>query len=164
MKTNIFVWFLLLFNTNVALAQESTSLKDLRTLFTTTQIRQQLNEQRNQGKFDSTKNSTTNTKLREPIKVNMQGMVIRKNKKTVIFINNENTLKSTIINNEIKVRAGYIKNRSLKIPIRVKQQTIKLKPGQQWNETTHIIEENYRIKHTKAKTNDNDNDDIDDDN
>ena len=127
----------------------------LRTLFTSSQIRDQLNTQRNQGKFNK-KTSSITAIFREPLTVKMQGIVIRENKKPVVFVNDGNTIKSSKVNNEIIVNTNKVGAKAYKVPVRVNQRRVKLKPGQQWNETDRQVQESYRIKPAKSKTSEND--------
>ncbi|VAW57853.1 hypothetical protein MNBD_GAMMA11-2776 [hydrothermal vent metagenome] len=121
----------------------------LRTFFTSSHLRNQLDQLRNRGKYTNTNNNSSKT-LRKPLKVKMQGVVLRKKKKPVIFINDENTLKSPVINNEIIIDSAATRRKNYKIPVRVNQKTISLKPGQQWDESKKEVEDTYKIP-TKKK-------------
>jgi len=128
---------------------EIAPVDNLRTFFTTKQIRTQLDSQRSSGKYS---NNTNNASiLREPAKVKMQGIVIRDGKTPVVFVNNENTLKTHHLSNDVTVREHKIKKQGYKIPVRVNQQGVTLKPGQQWDESSKKVEDTYRIKQTKDK-------------
>jgi len=128
---------------------EIAPVDNLRTFFTTKQIRTQLDSQRSSGKYS---NNTNNASiLREPAKVKMQGIVIRDGKTPVVFVNNENTLKTHHLSNDVTVRDHKIKKQGYKIPVRVNQQGVTLKPGQQWDESSKKVEDTYRIKQTKDK-------------
>jgi len=128
---------------------EIAPVDNLRTFFTAKQTRTQLDELRSSGKYS--KNSGSASILREPAKVNMQGVVIRDGKTPVVFVNNENTLKTHHLSNDVTVRDHKIKKQGYKIPVRVNQQGVTLKPGQQWDESTRKIEDTYRIKQSKDK-------------
>lgn len=132
------------------------SQSSLRTLFTTNHVRSQLDQLRQQGKFDKIKNESSTVILREPAVVKMQGVVIRKNTDPVVFVNDENTLKSPQITNEVYVNTAKVKEKDYKIPARIYGQNIKLKPGQQWSEKNQLVQENYQIKPPKAKTGESD--------
>jgi len=130
---------------------EIAPVDNLRTFFTTKQIRTQLDSQRSSGKYS---NNTNNASiLREPTKVKMQGIVIRDGKTPVVFVNNENTLKTHHLSNDVTVRDHKIKKQGYKIPVRVNQQGVTLKPGQQWDESSKKVEDTYRIKQSKQTTN-----------
>ncbi len=122
----------------------------LGTLFTTPQTRKRLDQQRRQGKFDYKLQSSANM-MHKPISINMQGVVIRKNKKNVVFINNGNTLKSSKIGTAIRVNVKAIKKPLYKVEVQVKQQKIYLKPGQQWHESNKLIHKNDQIKPVKIQ-------------
>lgn len=123
----------------------------LDTLFTTPQTRKLLDQQRQQGKFEHKKPQPSTNMTHKPINIRMQGVVIRKNKKNVVFINNGNTLKSSKIGTAIRVNVNAIKKPLYKVEVQVKQQRIFLKPGQQWHESNKLIRENYQIKPVKIQ-------------
>lgn len=135
---------------------ESGSLKtdsqsQLRTLFTSSQQRQQLDAFRKQGMYRSQPQSTASI-IKKPISVRMQGLVLRKHKKPVIFINDTNNLKSSRIDNQVSLPTYQSKINNLKIPVRIKQKNIKLKPGQQWQPSSNLILDKYQIESAKNKT------------
>jgi hypothetical protein len=130
---------------------EISSLDNLRTFFTPKQVRTQLDELRASGKYSGNPSSTS--LLREPVKVKMQGVVIRNGKTPVVFVNDENTLKTHHLSNDLTVRDHKVKKQGYKIPVRVNQQGVTLKPGQQWDESSRKVEDSYRIKQSNHATN-----------
>ncbi len=150
----ISLFFLLTSNT---IAGPPGEQDNLRTLFTSTHIRNQLDKQRTKGKFENTLQETTKAVYRPPVTVKMQGVVIRQNKPSVVFLNDSNTIKSHKINNKITVNTGKIKSKSYRIPVRVNQKNVKLRPGEQWNESEQVVQDNYQIKAAKNETKTNDN-------
>jgi len=87
MKYIILFYLMTIFNSSSA-----TSLLDrknsLYTLFTTPSVRKQLDTQRSKGKFNNISQVITSPSTAlKPVIVKMQGVVIRKNKKPVIFVN-----------------------------------------------------------------------------
>jgi len=128
---------------------ELAPVDNLRTFFTAKQVRVQLDQLRSAGKYSNGSSGTS--MLQEPVKVKMQGVVIRKDKTPVVFVNNENTLKTHHLSNDVTVRDHKIKKQSYRIPVRVNQQGVTLKPGQQWDESSKKVEDSYRIKQTKDK-------------
>ena len=128
---------------------EISSLDNLHTFCTTKQVRDQLDVLRASGKYSN--GSSSASILREPAKVKMQGVVIRKGKTPVVFVNDENTLKTHHLSNDVTVRDHKIKQQDYKIPVRINQQGVTLKPGQQWDESSRKVEDTYRIKQTKDK-------------
>jgi len=136
---------------NISVASNYASLDQLQTFLTSPDVRSQLNKQRDSGKYElnSDKNITNN--FRKPLEIKMQGVVLRDKHNPVIFVNDNNTLKSSSINQQINVKADNIKSNSVIVPIKVNTQSIKLKPGQQWNESDRITRDNYQIKPSKDK-------------
>jgi len=128
---------------------EVSSQENLRTFFTSKSVRIQLDDLRSSGKYSKDTNSPH--VLNAPLKVKMQGIVIREGKTPVVFVNNQNTLKTHHLSNDVTVRDHKIKKQGYKIPVRVKQQGVTLKPGQQWDESSKKVEDTYRIKQTKDK-------------
>jgi len=63
--------------------------------------------------------------------------------------NDGNTLSSRVINDELIVKTKQIKRKKYIIPVRVVNKTIKLKPGQQWNETDQKTQDNYEVSKPK---------------
>ena len=148
-----FACFLLLFPTFGY--AELVPVDNLRTFFTAKQVRVQLDNLRSTGKYSE--NSSRASILREPVKVKMQGVVIRDGKTPVVFVNDENTLKTHHLSNDLTVRDHKIKKQGYKIPVRVHQQGVTLRPGQQWDESSRKVEDSYRIKQSKQATNTNEN-------
>ena len=128
---------------------EVSSADNLQTFFTSKSVRIQLDDLRSSGKYSKDTNNTH--VLRAPLKVKMQGIVIREGKTPVVFVNNQNTLKTHHLSNDVTVRDHKIKKQGYKIPVRVNQQGVTLKPGQQWDESSKKVEDTYRIKQTKDK-------------
>jgi len=156
MKSVLYITILLLFSTQLKAADKFDSQTNLRTLFTTNHVRSQLDQLRQQGKFDNIKSESSAVILREPAIVKMQGVVIRKNTDPVVFVNDENTLKSPQVTNEVYVNTARVKKQEYRVPARIYGQNIKLKPGQQWSEKNQLVQENYQIKPPKAKTDESD--------
>lgn len=156
MRYLLFITILFSLMTKISVADNLDSQSNLRTLFTTNHVRSQLDDLRKQGKFDKIKSESSVNILREPAVVKMQGVVIRENAEPVVFVNNENTLKSPQINNEVYVNTAKVKKQEYQVPARIYGQNIKLKPGQQWSEKSQLVEENYQIKPPKVKTGESD--------
>lgn len=139
-----------------ALAAESELVSDkatrLRTLFTTPLERKKLNELRNAGEFDKNASQGSGSiTIREPLKVEVKGIVFRETQKPVIFVNKGNTMKSRKIEDGVSVRTSGVKKDRLKIPVKVYQKTLSMKPGQYWTETDKKIRDNYQIKQPKSR-------------
>jgi len=152
MKYIILFYLMTIFNSSSA-----TSLLDrknsLYTLFTTPSVRKQLDTQRSKGKFNNISQVITSPSTAlKPVIVKMQGVVIRKNKKPVIFVNDSNTLKSSKVNNQLIINTRKLTKSTYKVPVRVNQNTFKLKPGQQWNESDNSVTDQYKISPVKNIT------------
>jgi len=133
------------------MASNYASSQQLGTFFTSPGVRHQLNQQRDSGKYDLNSDKKSFGILHEPLKIKMQGVVIRDNKNPVVFVNDSNTLKSTSVNSQIKVKTTKVKSETVTVPVKVSGHSIKLKPGQQWNESDRKTRDNYQIKVAKDK-------------
>jgi hypothetical protein len=135
-------------------AKDLNNPERLKTLFTTQQERRQLDELRGAGSFDALKDETSGPLIRlEPLKVEVKGIVFREKGKPVVWINKGNTLKSKKIDDDIRVRTKYVKIKNLKVPVKVSDRSLRMKPGQVWLETDDKIKDKYQIKPPKAETN-----------
>jgi len=139
----IFIFSLTLNLPSITFAYDSAD--QLHTLFTSPGTRLQLDYMRNSGAFNKQAQQNSDFIVLQPANVNMQGIVLRKKHKPVIFANGSNTLKSPIIDNEILIKSGNIKAQSLTIPLNVRQKSLKLMPGQQWSESEGKVSENFQV-------------------
>lgn len=146
MKYLLTLFFVL--STTQLVAENSQS--DLQTFFTTKSERQQLNALRNSGAYSDDKKPMSGITF-TPLTVEMQGVVIRDSKKPVVFVNNENTLKTQHLSNDVTVRDHKIKKPSYTVPLRVKGEALKLRPGEQWQESDRKVQDKYQIKATNEK-------------
>jgi len=130
-------------------ANEKENLLDdanqLRTFFTSPLLRNQLDQLRNQGKYTEGDKASPSI-VSQPVKIKMQGVVLRHNKTPVIFINNENTLNSSAISNEILINSAATRRNDYKVPVRIRREIISLKPGQQWDEAKKEVQDTYQTK------------------
>lgn len=130
-----------------AQAKEFESSDNLKTLFTTPIERKHLDEMRNSGYFSKQQDTNkSQSSIRMPITVDVRGIVIREVGSPVVWVNNGNTLKSETVDEGVRVRTEYIKTEPVSIPVRINQKTLKMKPGQQWQELDSKIREQYQIK------------------
>jgi len=127
------------------------SQEALRTLFTSSHTRQQLDKLREQGKFDKHQQAPSASIFNNPITIKMQGVVFKGDTKPVVFVNDGNTLKSLNINDEIVISNENISKNAYHVPVRVNQQSLKLKPGQQWSEVDPYVQDSYQIKPPEAR-------------
>lgn len=134
-----------------SMASNYASSKQLQTFFTSPGIRFQLNQQRNSGKYDLKSDKQSVSFSLKPLQIKMQGIVLRDKHKPVIFVNDSNTLKSQTVDEQITIKTNRMKVDSVIVPVKVNSESIKLKPGQQWNESDRKTRDNYQIKPAKAK-------------
>ncbi|MCW9012525.1 MAG: hypothetical protein OQL06_01985 [Gammaproteobacteria bacterium] len=139
---------------SVVSAGETDQITQLRTLFTTPLERKKLDELRNAGQFDNKQNQQTGAPvIRAPLKVEVKGVVFRDKQKPVVWVNEGNTLKSQTIEDGIRVRTSGVNKNRLKVPVKVFQKNLSMKPGQQWTEADRIIQDKYQIKRPEIETN-----------
>jgi len=146
--------FILLFTVLYSSAANTSEYNDesrLRTFFTSPQLRADLDELRKSGKFNLTHNASASVIFKEPLKVEMQGIMIHGNKQPIVFINDTSTLKSQSIDDSIRVNSNRIKHQTYKVPVSVNNKSIKLRPGQQWSESNNLVQDKYQIKPSKDK-------------
>jgi hypothetical protein len=92
------------------------------------------------AQIDASRSGRTTDKAAPQInKVRIDGYVTRSDGKNVVWLNNQNTLKSTKVNN-IKVHPSSIKNN--KVTISVDGKSARLKPGETWNKESGEIVDN----------------------
>jgi len=135
-------------------ADQSPAQQNLRTLFTSSYERDQLDDLRRLGKYKNLQQKTVITKAHKPITVKMQGVVIRDEQPPVIFINNSNSLKSNKIDNSITIKPKSKIREDYAVPIHVKSKHIKLKPGQYWHEQEKSVQDSYNMN-SVSKADDN---------
>ncbi len=108
-----------------AMAQQY-SEQSLKTLFTTPQERQAIdsNRRNNRASANQIQGGTS--------RVQLNGIVKRSNGKSVVWINGQNTMDSSNVEN-YKVYSNAI-NAGNKTPVMIDGKTIYLKPGETWSE------------------------------
>jgi len=149
--TTIYFFTLLICQTSLAFGYDTAD--KLHTLFTSPGIRIQLDEIRNSGAFNKTTAENTHFNLQQKVNVNMQGIVIRKNQPPIIFVNDNNTLNSPVISNDILIHTNNMSSSSITIPLKARQKSLKLKPGQQWNESEGKTNESFQVNTNKPDSN-----------
>jgi hypothetical protein len=129
-------------------AETTDDARRLMTFFTTSTERNKLDELRKQGKYNKKSGSRTSgvSILREPLKVELKGVMIREKGKPVVWVNNGNTLKSNQIDQQIRVKNKNIKKEQLKVSVKVSEKHLNLKPGQQWSESDNKVSDKYQAK------------------
>jgi hypothetical protein len=131
-----------------SMAIKANNVENLMTFFTTPNERNKLDAMRNKGQFDnkSTIKGSAVSIIPEPTKIELKGVMTRENGKAVVWINNGNTLKSNRIDQQISVKTRSIKKGQLNISLKASQQRLRMKPGQQWNESDNKIIDKYQTK------------------
>jgi len=153
MMKQIHIFILLLLIPCSAISSEYDSEDNLHTFFTSSSERSQLDQMRQSGRYANGENRhKTGSILHAPVKVELKGVVIRKNHKPVVFVNDSNTLSSREISGSISVNDRQVKSPNYKVPVRINQQALKLKPGQQWTESERQVKDNYQIKASNDRT------------
>lgn len=137
----------LIFSQNL-LAENKDKIEKLMTFFTTQTERNALNKRRDAGEYDkkTAGKGSGPAILREPVKVELKGVMIREKSGPVVWVNNGNTLKSNKIDHKISVNKQLIKKDQTKVLVRVNQKKLRMKPGQQWNELDNKVKDKYQTK------------------
>lgn len=142
--------FALFFTSNL-LAAEYDSSSRLNTLFTTPQQRTQLDNLRDSGRYMGNPAAGITT-AQTPVTVKMQGVLIHGKRTAIAFVNDQNTLRSVSLENNIRVDVKKIKAADYTVPVQVNNIPLKLRPGEQWNESKRQIKDSFQIKSNKAET------------
>ena len=135
-------------------AEGFASATRLQSLFTTPAERQQLNKMREAGKFAGGMplQSSSKAVTREPLKVEMRGVMIRDGDSPVVWVNQGNTLQSTTIEEGVRVKPQKMDAASKQVPVRIFNRTYRMKPGEVWTETSNRVEDAYQIKPEDSKS------------
>lgn len=151
MMLTFHIIIVLLVSASPVLANDYPSEEKLETLFTSSYQRFQLDQQRNSGHYQGQPGSIFD-KIKPPLVVQMQGLVLKENQTPIVFINDQSTLSSFKLDNNISVSADKTSSEDLTVPLRAKQQFFKLKPGQQWNESSKQVSDNFQTKPLNSET------------
>lgn len=122
----------------------SAELSELQTFFTSKSERQQLDQLRNSGAFRNSQNQSEPVSSTPDI-LQMQGVLIREQGKPVFFVNDENTLHTHHLSNDVEVREHLFKPDNYSVPLRVRGDKLKLRPGEQWQSSDRRIQDGYQI-------------------
>lgn len=79
---------------------------------------------------------------REASKIRVDGVMIRKNGENVVWINGDSNINSVKAGG-VQVHSRQIDKNNYRVPIRVDQKTIRLKPGQIWSDESGKISDDY---------------------
>ncbi|MBI3187163.1 MAG: hypothetical protein HYZ31_04715 [Gammaproteobacteria bacterium] len=120
-------------------------------MFTTRFERAQLDAQRRRmSSGESIESTTSNSVSVAPVNVEMQGIMQREKGGNVAWINGQSTLNSNTIDENIRVN-GQPKALS-GANVSIGGQTIRLKPGQVWQQEDGKVVERYKTKVTAPVT------------
>jgi|GEM_PF-5446623 len=125
----------------------SAELSGLQTFFTSKTERQQLDRLRDSGAFKNQQAQAT-PEPPAPDILKMQGVVIREQGKPVFFVNDENTLHTHHLSKGVEVREHLFKADNYSVPLRVKGDKLRLRPGEQWDSSDRKVEDTYQINAT----------------
>lgn len=98
------------------------------------------------ARMDATRNGDPVSAGSEPEqaaqKVRVDGVVIRENGENVVWINGESSLKS---NNKAgaHARPRQIDSENYRVPVRIDDKTVRLKPGQAWSGESGKVADDY---------------------
>ena len=126
-------------------AKDYASIDELKTFFTSSSERSKLNEMRRSGKFGKQQSDSGISVSIEPKKVKVRGVMIRENGDPVVWVNQGSTLNSQKIDNDIRVNTRRIKSTE-SVPVKVNNRYLKMKPGQEWVESSNKIKDSYQTK------------------
>jgi len=105
------------------------NVENLKKLFTDKSQRVRIDAMRSGEDLDSEKPQAR--------KIKVSGYVTRSDGKSVVWINNKNTLNSSSID-DVKIHSRNI-GKNKKVTISIDGKTTSLKPGQTWNKETGVI-------------------------
>lgn len=129
-------------------AENFAAVGQLKSLFTTPSQRQQLDKLRDAGKFTGMVSEREESKpiFREPLKVEMRGVLIKDGKPPVVWVNKGNTLQSKTIEEGVRVRPQSMDADSKKVPVNIFDRSYRMKPGEVWTESDNRVQDGYQIK------------------
>ena len=115
---------------------ESTGAEQLDRLFTDSRQREKLDAvRRGTYKEDTEKNTAVSN-------VRVDGLMMRSNGKNVIWVNGQSTLDNRTVSG-VKTYPQSANASTYKVPVKVEDKRINIKPGQTWSESTGKVKDNY---------------------
>ena len=129
-----------------AFSNEYASSKDLKKMFTTAYERQQLDNRRKTGVLDMDGTNVVSKVLNNASSVELRGIVYRKGKQPVVWVNESNTLKTQNIDSNIRVYGVDHRKSEDKVRLKVNDKLVKLKPGQVWSDFDDKAVDKYRTE------------------
>lgn len=127
-------------------AADYTSSAGLKKLFTTPYEREQLDKRRNSGVLAADSSNIVSKVLNHASSIELKGVVYRKGKRPVVWVNDSNTLKSNSINSNIKVFGIETRKSDSKVRLKVNDKLVKLKPGQVWSDRDNKAIDEFQTK------------------
>ncbi|MDQ1362195.1 MAG: hypothetical protein QG652_55 [Pseudomonadota bacterium] len=123
------------------------AIRDLDRMFTTRYERAQLDALRDRmtGNTSGVEMPATENSIRtSPLNVEMQGIMQREKGRNVAWINGQSTLNNNVIDDNVRVGSQPQALRGASVTI--SGQTVRLKPGQVWQQESGKVVESYRTK------------------
>ena len=108
---------------------------DLKNLFTTPELRKQIDAARRGGA------ASTGAQRLGSSTIRINGVVRRKNGKSVVWVNDSNTLDNSNING-VKVYTRALDKKS-KVPVNIDGRVVYLRPGQTWSKEAGKVIDSY---------------------
>jgi hypothetical protein len=105
-------------------------------LFTTPQQRHQIDAFR-KGKSTGAMHDQTS-----PADVKIQGMVIRSDGKSTVWVNGKNTLESSKVGG-VDVKLKSLNHKTDRVTVVINKKAVRLKPGQVWSEDNGKVTDSY---------------------
>lgn len=148
MKIIKLLFFISCFYPLVLMASNSNKVSGLKTFFTSAGERSKLDELRASGAFDKKFKSGVmpDNASSQTSKIEMKGIMIKKNGDAVVWVNEANTLKSNRINQQITVKKHSANKGRINVSIQSNNKKMKMKPGQQWNTRDGLLNDTYQVK------------------
>jgi len=125
------------------------NVNQLQRLFTTDQVRTQLDRLRFNTLNPSSDTASDTPSLDPIVVINnydvwLQGIILREDNKNVAWINNKNTLKNQMIDDGILVNPKNYDFQQRSAEITSNKTVLQLKPGQIWMHDQSILQEAYQ--------------------
>lgn len=77
-----------------------------------------------------------------PSDIKMQGVVIRSDGKSTVWVNGKNTLKSNRVDG-VHVRLNSLNNKTDTVTVVINNRPVRMKPGQVWSESSGKVTDGY---------------------
>ncbi len=117
------IFFVMLFLAGTGFVHAGYDLSELQKLFTDKQQREKIDAMRS-GEYKG-------PEIQQSTKIKVSGYVIRSDGKSVVWLNNKNTMESSMVG-DIRVNKFNV-GKNKKVTVSVDGKTKKLKPGESWH-------------------------------